>query len=147
MGDRRTIGLSFPSLRTVHENVVLKKKKKKTCPSLNWHCSISSRSGILICSGILSDRGGEKKLQGQQRFTDGELAQDLCRVAFFFHWGRSMYVINRFEVNNLLSRALAILAVVMGGAQGRKPGTLFSWSVTYGSGYAEHIDGDGPGEG
>lgn len=28
-----------------------------------------------------------------------------------------MYVINRFEVNNLLSRALVIQAVVMGGAQ------------------------------
>lgn len=38
-----------------------------------------------------------------------------------------MYVINRFEVNNLLSGALVIWAVVMGGAQGRKPGTLFSW--------------------
>lgn len=113
-----------------------KNKKKTTCPSLNWHCSISGRLGILICSGILSDRRGEKKLQGQQRFTDGELAQDLCRVAFFFHWGRSMCVINRYEVNNLLSRALAIRAVVMGGAQGRKPGTLFSWSVIYGSGYA-----------
>lgn len=71
----------------------------------------------------------------------------VCAGWPFFHWGRSMYVINRFEVNNLLSRALVIRAVVMGGAQGRKPGTLSSWSLTNGSEYAECIDDDGPGKG
>lgn len=40
--------------------------------------------------------------------------------------GRAADVINRFEVNNLLSGALVIWAVAMGGAQGHKPGTLFS---------------------
>lgn len=40
-----------------------------------------------------------------------------------------------------------IRAVVMGGAQGCKPETLFSCLGTYGSRYAECCDGDGPGEG
>lgn len=68
-------------------------------------------------------------------------------AGLFFHWSSRMDVINKFEVNNLLNRASVIRAVVMGGAQGRKPRTLFSWSVSYGSGYAECFDGDGPGEG
>lgn len=40
-----------------------------------------------------------------------------------------------------------IRAVVIGGAQGCKPESLFTCLVTYGSGYAECFDGDGPGEG
>lgn len=61
-----------------------KQTNKKKGYSLKWHCRIShNRLGILICSGILSDRRGEKKLQGEERFTDDELAQGLCRVAFF----------------------------------------------------------------
>lgn len=48
-------------------------------------------------------------------------------------------MINRFEVNNLLSGALVIWAVAMGGAQGRKPGTLFSRYVTFGSIYVKCV--------
>lgn len=120
---------------TMHKNATCgKKKNNNTCHSLKWRCSISpASSGILICSGILSDRREVKRNCKESRGSPMCLGTGSVEAGLFFppHWRRSVDVINRFEVNNLLSRAWVIRAVVMGGAQGREPETPFSCLVTY----------------
>lgn len=89
-----------------------------------YKCHSPGRLWILISVGILSDIRGEKtfKRRALMRNWRGIRAGE----PFFSTVGRAADVINRFEVNNLLSGALAIWAVARGGVQGHKPGTLFS---------------------